>query len=207
MHNALTALASVFFLVSSTNALYFPRFRLSSTKALHHDLTNKCTFTLWHKQLCTASRKTNYIQIFEIEDHANNLTINIAELQPAVSRNSYTKISASDVFAIKGLLDDKSLAIGASQFNDDEVLFQNDEILFSSASKNSEEAWCVTGEWDIESWGCGEGSRQRKMECAFPCRVIGEEDNCFGGNCIEPGSMIAQPTLRLAVQFVRMPGD
>jgi hypothetical protein len=68
-----------------------------------------------------------------------------------VSRNSYTKISASDVFAIKGLLNDKSLAIGASQFNDDEVLFQNNKILFSSGSKNSEEAWCVTEEWDIES--------------------------------------------------------
>jgi hypothetical protein len=57
-----------------------------------------------------------------------------------VSQNSYTKISASDVFAIKGLLNDKSLAIRASQFNDDKVLFQNNEILFSSSSKNSEEA-------------------------------------------------------------------
>ena len=123
MHNALGALAVFFFLASSTTALYFPQSRLSSTKAVHLDLTSKCTFTLWHEQLCTASKKTNYIQIFEIEDRANNITINIVALRPAASRNSYTKISANDVFAIKGLLDDKSLVVGASQFNDDEVLF------------------------------------------------------------------------------------
>jgi len=161
MHNALAVLLSTLFLASSITALHFPQFRLfPDPKPAHHDISNKCTFTLWQKQLCSAAKKTNYIQMFEIEDHTNDITIDVAALRPAASHNSYTKVTPNDVLAIKGLLDDKSLVIGASDRDDDEVLFDFDSTIFTSdGSRNSEEAWCETGAWDIEDWECGMSSR------------------------------------------------
>ncbi|KAF2826005.1 hypothetical protein CC86DRAFT_293759 [Ophiobolus disseminans] len=154
MHNALVVLLSSFFFASSTTALYFPQFRLfSASKTAQHDISDKCTFTLWHKQLCSAGKKTNYIQMFEIEDHTNDIIVDIAALRPASAHNSYTKIGPNRAFAVRRLLDDKSLVIGGSEVEDDEVLFNFDGTVFTSdGSKNSEEAWCDAGAWDNENW-------------------------------------------------------
>ena len=167
MHNALAVLSILFF-TSSTTALYFPQFRLTpspSPKAIHPEFTNKCTFTLWQKQLCTAGTKSNYIQLNEIQDNPNDITIDIAALRPASSRNSYTKISTKHVFAIEGLLDDKSLTIRGSNVDDDDVLFEHDGVWFTSdVYKNNNRAWCVAEAWDNEDWECGAGSRVRREQ-------------------------------------------
>lgn len=160
MHNALAVLASIFFFTSSTCAFHLPQLPFFATpKPPHHDLSNKCTFTLWQKQMCSASKKTNYIQVFEIQDHANDLTIDIASLRPAASHNSYIKISPTNVFAIKGLLDDKSLVISGWVNDNDKISFDNNGLHFTSDTIDAEDAWCLTGEWDTERWECGQGSR------------------------------------------------
>jgi hypothetical protein len=160
MHNALAVLLSVFFIASSTAALHIPQSPLSAASIpAHRDLTNKCTFTLGHKQLCAASKRTNYIQMNEIEDHANNISIDVAALRPAASHNSYVKISANEMFAVEGLLDGKSLVMGASDQHEDELWFANDDVWFSSSEESGEEAWCVAGEWNNGDWECGKGSR------------------------------------------------
>lgn len=165
MHNALVVIASIFFLAPSSSAFHLPQFRLSATpEPVHHDLTNKCTFTLWHKQTCFASKKTNYVQMFEIKDHANNITIDVAALRPSASHNSYIKISPHDVFAVEGLLDDKSLIIADLPSEGDDIYFLNDDAIFSSDLElNSEEAWCVTSQWDNNFRECGKGSRVSRV--------------------------------------------
>lgn len=165
MHNALAVLLSTFFFASSTSALYFPQFRLSLTpKPVHHDVSDKCTFTIWQKQLCTSSKKTNYIQLNEIEDRTNDITIDIAALRPAASHNSYARISEDESFVVKGLLNDKSLVIGTSDRKDDNVVFEADGVWFTGdGSRNSEDAWCDAGAWDVEDWQCGMGSRVSEL--------------------------------------------
>jgi hypothetical protein len=191
MHNALAVLYSIFFLFSSaTSALFLPQFRLS--KASSPEIANKCTFNLWHKQLITTSTKTNYVQLNEIQDNTNGITIDIAALRPATERNSYTKISATQIFAVEGLLDNTSLTIVGGN-GDDEILFEHDGLYFSSnVMKDSNDAWCVAGAWnnDVKS---GLGSRvslrkiswmemvltmtqERKLRCAFPCEAIEDEE-------------------------------
>lgn len=161
MHHALAVTASVLFFASSTSALYFPQFLLpSATKLNQHGLTGKCTFTVWHKQICPAAKKTNYIQINEIEDHANHITIDLADKRPASARNSYNMISPTRIFAIEGLLDDRRLMLTGSQNDEDEVLFEYGDMFFSSQGyKTDKQAFCATSAWDTEDWECGMGSR------------------------------------------------
>jgi hypothetical protein len=164
MHDALAVLISIFFFTSSIAALHIPQSPLSAgSNPSHRDRTGKCTFTLWHKQLCASAKKTNYIQMNEIEDHANNISIDVASLRPAASHNSYVMISADEMFAVEGLLDDRSLVIGVSDQHEDELWFTNDDVFFSSSEENGEEAWCVAGEWDNEDWECGKGSRVSRI--------------------------------------------
>tara|TARA_R110002003_G_scaffold135_4_gene12523 strand:- start:13576 stop:14064 length:489 start_codon:yes stop_codon:yes gene_type:complete len=151
MYTTLAVILSIFFLATSTNALYFPQFRLSPfTKATHPELADKCTFTAYHKQIRTVASKKDYIQINQIVDHPNDITIDIAALRPATARNSYVRISSEEAYAIEGLLDDKSLV--THQGHDvDEVLFEVDGVWFSSdMTKNAKSAYCVSGSWDNE---------------------------------------------------------
>jgi len=159
MHNALAVFASLIFLTSSSTAFHIPQFHLSPTPTpSHHDLSQKCTFTLHHKQTCFASKKTSYIQLNSIRDHANAITIDVAALRPAASHNSYVRISANDAFAVENLLDDRSLVVVGSSEDEDEVVFVNGGEVFGSEGGNGE-AWCEEGEWDDECWECGMGSR------------------------------------------------
>jgi hypothetical protein len=161
MHNALAVLLSIFFFsTSSSIALSLPSSRDTlASRTTPPAPADKCSFTLWHKQLCTAATKANYIQINQLEDHNNDIIIDLAALRPVAARNSYSRISDTQVFAIEGLLDDKTLTI-RSEDGHDEVMFDHDGVQFSSdVTKNGEEAWCVAGAWDSDSWECGSGSR------------------------------------------------
>jgi hypothetical protein len=162
MHNALAVLYSIFFLFSSaTSALFLPQFRLSKPSSL--EIADKCTFNLWHKQIIATSAKTNYVQLNEIRDNTNDITIDIAALRPATERNSYSKISATQSFAVQGLLDNSSLTIGEGN-DEDEILFEHDGLYFSSdVMKNSDDAWCVAGAWDNDVKS-GVGSRVSHRE-------------------------------------------
>jgi hypothetical protein len=164
MHNALAVLYSIFFLLNTcASALFLPQFRLAPSKPNHSELANKCSFTLWHKQLHTASTKKNYIQLNELQDHTNGIIIDIAALRPATSRNSYSRISAKQVFAIEGLLDNTNLTIRGED-GKNEVRCEHAGMSFSSDErKNSLDAWCVSGAWDnaVES---SVGSRVRYLE-------------------------------------------
>jgi hypothetical protein len=159
MHNALAVLYSIFFLLStSTSALFLPQFRLTPSKPSSLEIANKCTFNLWHKQILTASAKTNYIQLNEIQDNVNDITIDIAALRPITERNSYARICAHQVFAVEELLDYTNLTVRGYD-NVDEVTFEHDGVGFSSdETKSSEDAWCVTGAWDNDVKS-GVGSR------------------------------------------------
>jgi hypothetical protein len=191
MYNALAVLYSIFFLFSSaTSALFLPQFKLS--KPSSPDLSRKCTFNLWHKQLLTTSTKTNYVQLNEIRDNTNDITIDIAALRPATERNSYVKISATQSLSVEGLPDNTTLTIEGGNDND-EMFFEHDGIYFSSDEmKNSNDAWCIDGAWDNDVKS-GVGSRvslrklswmevvlttvqERKLQCAFPCAAIDEDD-------------------------------
>lgn len=157
MHNALAVLCSTlfFFFSTSTSALFLPQFRLSTSEPTSSEAANKCTFNLWHKQLITADAKTNYIQLNDIKDNTNSIVIDIAALRPVTERNSYSRISAHQVFAVEGLLDNTNLTI--SGYDDvDQVTFAHDGIVFSSEeSKNFENASCVAGAWDSVVSGVG----------------------------------------------------
>jgi hypothetical protein len=159
MHNLNTLvvmLSSVFFLFTAcTSAFYLPQSRLPATQL---DLANKCSFNVYHKQLCpsTTTSKQNYIQINTLIDHANHITIDIAALRPVAARNSYARLSATQVFAIEGLLGNTNLTVRGED-GSDEVLFEHDGTTWSS-DKGSE-ASCVSGAWDVEDWQCGAGSR------------------------------------------------
>ena len=152
---------------------------LLSTSAT--SLADKCTFTLFHKQLITAARaestskgKINYIQIDSLEDHANGITIDIASSRPRAERNSYAKVSAKQVLTIAGLLGDTSLTIYGTD-GEDALVFESDGVSWATEGGSKRvrpEAWCNSGIW-AES---GKGSRERTMECAFPCAKIEEDE-------------------------------
>jgi hypothetical protein len=149
-------LSSVFFLFTvCTSALYLPQSHLPATQS---DLANKCSFNVYHKQLCpskTAS-KQNYIQINTLIDHANHITLDIAALRPVAARNSYNRISATQVFAIEGLPGNTNLTVRGED-GSDKVLFEHDGLSWSSDAGS--EASCVSGAWNVEDWQCGAGSR------------------------------------------------
>jgi hypothetical protein len=154
MHNALAVLFSIFFIsISTATALYLPQFRFTPHTPLNSELVNKCTFTLWHKQIQTNSARINYIQLNELQDHSNSITIDIAALRPTAARNSYSLVSERQVFAIEGLLDNTNLTIRGED-GSDEIRCEHDGVSFSSdEKKNGREAWCVGEAWnnDISS--------------------------------------------------------
>lgn len=162
MHNTLVVLCSIFFFFfsTSTSALFLPQFRLTPSKSSEPQLADKCTFSLWHKQILTASAKKNYIQLNEIQDNTNHITIDIAALRPTAERNSYSRICAHQVFAVEGLLDNTNLTIRG--YDDvDEVTLEHNGVGFSSdKTKDAKQAWCVAGAWDNEVVS-GVGSRVR----------------------------------------------
>ncbi|KAH7384257.1 hypothetical protein DE146DRAFT_622269 [Phaeosphaeria sp. MPI-PUGE-AT-0046c] len=173
MHNALVVFYSIFFILStSIGALSVPQFRLSHYKPTDPTLANKCTFSLWHKQIQNKDTKTNYIQLNELQDHSNGIVIDIAALRPVVARNSYSLISDRQVFAVEGLLDNTNLTIRGED-GSDEVRCEHDGVRFSSEEgQNSIEAYCKTGAWD-NTFASFVGSR---LHCTFPCAKIDEED-------------------------------
>ena len=163
-------------------------------------LADKCSFTLFHKQLMTAARpastsdgKINYVQVDSLEDHMNGITIDLASSRPRAERNSYVKVSATQIFEIDGLVDDTKLTIYGSD-GEDALVFEYDGLKWATeggSKKLHPEAWCNTGSW-AES---GNGSRvcyssgftyedqitnnhvqQRSMECAFPCAKIEDDE-------------------------------
>jgi hypothetical protein len=152
MHNALVVVCSVFFFLfgTSTCAVFLPQLRLISPKPSQPQVANRCTFNLWHKQIISAAAKTNYIQLNEIKDNTNGITIDIAALRPVTEHNSYTRVCAHQVFVVDGLLGNTNLTIRG--YDDiDEVTFEHDGIAFSSdAAKNSKNASCVASAWDNE---------------------------------------------------------
>jgi hypothetical protein len=105
-------------------------------------LDSKCTFTLFQKQV----QDVNYIQIHEIVDHTNDMTIDISHLRPKEEHNSYAKISATRVFAVQGLLDYGNLTVRGSDGEDD-VSFESEGVRWTSGTRGTE-AWC-----DVSSWG------------------------------------------------------
>ncbi|KAG9191083.1 hypothetical protein G6011_09171 [Alternaria panax] len=192
MHtNTFAILSSVLFLVSSPCTARVlppqpPRIlprgdaqSLLSTSAT--SLADKCTFTLFHKQLITAAKpnsaskgKINYIQIYSLEDHTNEITIDVASSRPRTERNSYTKVSAEQVLTIAGLLDKTSLTIHGTD-GEDALIFESDGASWATEGGSKRvrpDAWCNWGMW-VES---GKESRKRTMECAFPCAKIGEDE-------------------------------
>jgi hypothetical protein len=162
MHNALAVLFSMSFFFSTwASALFLPQFRLAPSKPTHPELADKCSFTLWHKQIHTSSTRKNYIQLNELQDHTNGITIDIAALRPVTGRNSYAEISAKQVFAVEGLLDNTNLTIRGED-GKNEVRCEHDGVHFSSDEmKNSRDAWCVSGTWDNAINESGVGSRVR----------------------------------------------
>ncbi|CAA9959718.1 hypothetical protein PTMSG1_03127 [Pyrenophora teres f. maculata] len=141
-------------------------------------LNDKCTFTLFHKQLHTPSQtQINYIQLNTLTDHTNALTIDIAAQRPPAERNSYVKVGQHDVFALRGLFDDASLRIWGKA-GSDELKLGSGRWEWSTARAEEDEegdgivAWCNAEEWNEG----GNGSRERSVECGFPCARIEEDE-------------------------------
>ncbi|KNG52477.1 hypothetical protein DDE82_006327 [Stemphylium lycopersici] len=149
-------------------------------------LDNKCTFTLWHKQISSTTSqstpsaevkdRTNYIYLPILTDHTNSLTISITERKPLQEHNSYTHVSSTRAYSITGLLDDDALTISARE-GDDALVFDMDDLRWVAGGIGEEnvsedEAWCQVGGW-AESGS--RGNRERKMECAFRCVKMEEE--------------------------------
>jgi hypothetical protein len=130
MH-APTTLLPVFFSILSASAL--PSSSSSTTSPSH-----KCTFTLLQKQI----RTTNYIQINHLFDHTNDIAINVASLRPNAAHNSYAKVSANQVFAIEGLLDNGNLTVWGM----DGIAFQSAGLIWTSERRVSK-AGCDVGTW------------------------------------------------------------
>ncbi|KAF1921452.1 hypothetical protein BDU57DRAFT_437438 [Ampelomyces quisqualis] len=175
MYNALAVLFSIFSISISSSiatALYLlPQFRFTPHTQPNTDLVNKCTFTLWHKQVQTNSARINYIQLNELQDHSNNITIDIAALRPVTARNSYSLISERQAFAIEGLLDNTNLTIRGSD-GSDEIRCEHDGVSFTSDdNKLRKDAWCASEAWN--DVGTSPGSR---LQCAFPCEKVDDEE-------------------------------
>ncbi|KAF2997163.1 hypothetical protein E8E13_005662 [Curvularia kusanoi] len=137
------------------------------------DLQDKCTFVLWQRQQDTIG----YIQLNTILDHANDISIGIASQRSPAAFNSYTRIDEDHAFAVLGLLDDQRLSI--SYAVQDELAFEVGSVKWTSRDTygnrreddEPETAWCNASVW--------EGSfrrRERRLDCAFPCEKIANED-------------------------------
>ncbi|KAI2484046.1 hypothetical protein Ptr902_02986 [Pyrenophora tritici-repentis] len=166
--NFLTTLTTLILLASApTNARVIPPLpphifrRNTPAQSPAPSLNDKCTFTLFHKQLLTtpSSRdRTNYIQLNALTDNTNALTIDIAAQRSPAERNSYVKVSEQDVFVVGGLLDNASLSITGRE-GSDVLELESDGRKWSTvrAAKDVEGmvAWCNAGEWNEG----GNGSR------------------------------------------------
>jgi len=181
MHSALVVFLSVLLYSSMTAGLYLPQAWLSRSASASptvpaKDVHDKCTFTVWHKQICRASIKHNYIQINELIDHPNDIVIDIASYRPTTARNSYSKVSSTQAFAIQGLLDNRNLTLYGEN-GSDLITFEYDGLRGSSdMEKISQAAYCDTGAWDIDAWNCDKNSRERRLDCAFRCEAVDDED-------------------------------
>jgi hypothetical protein len=109
-------------------------------------LTRRCTVTLRHKQLTTLTARTNYVYLEQLQDHSNDITVDVQALIPVTIRNSYSKISAKQVFAVEGLLYDTNLTIRGED-NSDEVRIEHNGVWFSS-DKGNKDAWCSHENWN-----------------------------------------------------------
>jgi hypothetical protein len=191
MHNMLAIIYSIYliFFSTCTTALFLPQFRFTPHTPSNPAHTNKCTFTLWHKQLHTPATKTNYIRLNELQDHTNGITIDVAALRHA---DGYSLISEKQVFAIEGLPDNTNLTIRGED-GSDVVGCEHDGVRFTSDKEgNGKDAWCDIGAWNTEV-GSGVGSRvsccsrqseydkvliatqERSLQCAFPCARIDKD--------------------------------
>ncbi|EMD65075.1 hypothetical protein COCSADRAFT_116445 [Bipolaris sorokiniana ND90Pr] len=139
-------------------------------------IQDQCTFTLYHKQISANPRK-NYIYLPTLTDHANNIVIDIAATRPAQERNSYTRLSVTRKYAVKGLLGGETLTISARDGGDG-LGFEMGDLRWEAEGKEGGveemegEVGCRVGEW-VES---GLINRERKLECAFPCGKIDEAE-------------------------------
>ena len=99
-----------------------------------------CTFTLLHRQ----QSSFNYIQLNEIVDHANEITIDVASQRPDTTFNSYTRLDSSHAFAVAGLLDEERMTITSN--GDDVLSFEVGEVRWDTAESRNGEG-CSAGEW------------------------------------------------------------
>jgi hypothetical protein len=153
MHTTLSILFSALILISSTHARVVPpqppyplsrRALDASSPSPSASIENKCTFSLFHKQVWNV----NYIQLNTLVDHTNSITIDLAQLRPQTEHNSYAKVSAKRVFEVEGLLDNANLTIRGED-GSERLRFESGGLVWTSESKG-EEAWCETGDWDNE---------------------------------------------------------
>lgn len=169
MHTSTMLLSPLFILATTTTAYMAPLQppnphilpRSASPDPSPSSLQEKCTFTLWHKQLSSPqsasppsdTRRTNYIYLPRLTDHANNLVIDIAATKPAHAHNSYTRVSETQKFSVKGLLGDAALIISGRDGNDT-LVFETQQLKWVAASEGGvskgAEAWCQVQEW-VES--------------------------------------------------------
>jgi hypothetical protein len=116
-------------------------------------LQEKCTFTLWHKQLSGSSPTKNYVYLPKLIDHTNNLVIDITAAKPAQEHNSYTRVSETQKYSIAGLLDDDALTISAHD-GSDVLVFETQRLRWEAGAEKvvteGAEAWCQVQEW-VES--------------------------------------------------------
>ena len=151
MHNALAVILSIFW-ASLAAASVVPPLRREPPS-----LDDKCTFTLWHKQVHAASSdlsvpKQNFIQINFLTDHTNNITIHVALFRPTAAFNSYSKISQTEMLAIEGLLYGTNLTVKGED-GSDYLQFESNGLAWTADGKLDqveEGAWCDVGEWDAE---------------------------------------------------------
>lgn len=97
--------------------------------------------------MAEAAARLNYVQINTLVDHANTLTIDVARLRPSVAFNSYSRVSATQVFAIEGLLDGRNLTVWGEDGSDD-VRFEYDGLSWDSREDHVVgDAGCEVGMW------------------------------------------------------------
>ena len=123
-------------------------------------LPDTCSFTLRLRHHHHHSSPV-YIQLNTIQDHANNLTIDVASQRPRAAFNSYTRLDRDRAFAVAGLLDGQRLTI--TRQGDGELGFEVGEVRWSARWADGEgggagefgKAWC-------EGWE-GEGGAGREV--------------------------------------------
>ncbi|KAF2848159.1 hypothetical protein T440DRAFT_455134 [Plenodomus tracheiphilus IPT5] len=157
------------------------------------DLSEKCTFTLYHRRQSqppnrnqnqaspppptTTTSYQEYIHLPTLTDNPNTLTIDVTALRPRAAHNSYTRVSSTRRFVVDGLLGGRKLSINAVEggelrFEVAGVVWGSDDVAAGGGEKEKE-AWCLAGGWNEGGRGL---SMERKMECAFPCGRIRDEE-------------------------------